>query len=249
MIEAVLFDIGDTLLDFDPLPVRELFLSSAHTTYEHLKAKGCRLPTLPKYYAMHVGMVRWEYIWASIRGREINAYHALHKWCRKNGYPCDDASIKELIWLWYQPIVPRSTVEPDVIPSLQKLQADGLRLALVSNTLLPGCVLDRHLEMVGLKSFFPVRIYSSEVTYRKPKRIIFQAALNELGLPASACVFVGDLVKTDIKGARRMGMTTVLRLTAKKQRTQLADHIIKQMSELPELVRRLRGAPVGALVR
>jgi putative hydrolase of the HAD superfamily len=249
MIEAVLFDLGDTLLDFDPLPRRELFQSAAHATYDYLASKGCKLPEFKKYYSMHVSAVRWEYIWATIRGREIDAYQALQKWCRRNNYPSDDAAMKELIWMWYQPVIPRSSVAADVIPTLQQLQNSGLRLALVSNTLLPGCVLDRHLEMVGLKSFFPVRVYSSEVTYRKPKPIIFQKALDEMDLPPGACAFVGDLVKTDIKGARRMGMTTILRMTPKKQNTELADHIVNRIGELPELIRGLRGDHVAAFSR
>ena len=155
MTEAVLFDLGDTLLDFDPLPRRELFSSAAHATYEHLRAKGCKLPDFEKYYNLHFRAVQWEYIIATLRGREISSFNALQKWCRKQNYPSDDASIKELIWIWYQPVIPRSHVDPEVIPTLQALQSDGLRLALVSNTLLPGCVLDRHLDMVGLKAFFP----------------------------------------------------------------------------------------------
>ncbi len=246
MIEAVLFDLGDTLLDFDPLPRRELFHSAAQATYEHLKAKGCQLPSFEKYYSMHIAAVRWEYIWATIRGREVDSFNALQRWCQKNNYPSDPESVKELIWIWYQPVIPRSTVAPDVIPALQQLQADGLRLGLVSNTLLPGCVLDRHLEMVGLKDLLPVRIYSSEVTYRKPKSVIFQAALDKIDLPPSACAFVGDLVKTDIKGARRMGMTTILRKTPKKQNTRLADHIVEKIGDIPDLIRRLRGDRIAA---
>ena len=246
MIEAVLFDLGDTLLDFDPLPRRQLFESAAHATYDHLKRRNCRLPEFREYFALHIRAVRWAYIWASLRGREIDSFRALQRWCTSQGYPNDDESIRELIWMWYQPVIPRSTVAADVIPALRQLQEDGLRLATVSNTLLPGCVLDRHLEMVGLKQFFPVRIYSSEVGYRKPKKIIFQAALDALHLPADACLFVGDLVKTDIKGARRMGMTTILRKTPKRQNTALADHIIDAIGDLPTLVRSLRvSADVG----
>ncbi len=241
MIEAVLFDLGDTLLDFDPLPRRQLFESAAHATYEHLKNRGCKLPEFRKYYALHIRTVQWEYIWSTLRGREIDSFRALYRWCTRQGYPNDDESIRELIWMWYQPTIPRSTVAPDVIPALRQLQADGLRLGLVSNTLLPGCVLDRHLEMVGLKEFFPIRIYSSEVGYRKPKRIIFQAALDALKLPAESCLFVGDLVKTDIKGARRIGMTTILRKTAKRQDTAMAHHRIDAIGDLPQLVRRIRG--------
>lgn len=241
-IEAVLFDLGDTLLDFDPLPRRQLFQSAAQATYEHLKGRGCQLPNFKKYYAIHIRTVQWEYISSLLRGREIDSFRTLKRWCTKQGYPNDDESIRELIWMWYQPIIPRSTVAADVIPAMRQLRDDGLRLALVSNTLLPGCVLDRHLEMVGLLEFFPVRIYSSEVGYRKPKKIIFQAALDALKLPPEKCLFVGDLVKTDIKGGRRMGMTTVLRKTNKRQNVMLAHHRIDTIADLPALVRSLRGA-------
>ena len=248
MTEAVLFDLGDTLLDFDPLPRRELFSSAARATYEHLRAKGCKLPDFEKYYNLHFRAVQWEYIIATLRGREISSFNALQKWCRKQNYPSDDASIKELIWIWYQPVIPRSHVDPEVIPTLQALQSDGLRLALVSNTLLPGCVLDRHLELVGLKAFFPIRVYSSEVGYRKPKPIIFKAAVDQLGLPPSCCAFVGDMVKTDINGARRAGMTSILRKTNKRQNAKRADHVIDRIADLPELIRRLRGDHVSASV-
>lgn len=240
MIEAVLFDLGDTLLDFQPLPQRILFRSAAQQTYEYLKSQDCQLPSFERYFSSHIRAVRWEYIWATLRGREINSFQALQKWCRKNHYPSEDQAIRELIWMWYQPIIPRSTVEADVIPALRQLQQDGLKLGLVSNTLLPGCVLDRHLDMLGLTPLLPIRVYSSEVGYRKPKPIIFQAALEQLDLPPASCAFVGDLVKTDIKGARRLGMTTILRMTPKKQNIHLADHCIDRISELPALIRQLR---------
>lgn len=249
MIEAVLFDLGDTLLDFAPQPRKVLFRSAAQATYDHLHAKGCRLPPFEKYFALHIRAVRWEYIWATLRGREIDSFKTLKRWFSKQGYPSDDDSVRELIWIWYQPVIPRSSVEPDVIPTLKQLQRDGLRLGLVSNTLLPGCVLDKHLEMVGLKEYFPVRIYSSEVGYRKPKSIIFQAALDAINLPAGACAFVGDMVKTDIKGGRRMGMTTILRITPKRQNREAANHVINRIGELPELIRSLRGDALAAFAQ
>lgn len=248
MIEAALFDLGDTLLDFDPLPRKQLFESAAKATYEHLKTKGCQLPSFEKYYSMHISLVRWTYILSLLRGREVQSFQALQKWCRKNHYPSDDDSIKELIWLWYQPVIPRSTVAPDVIPALRKLQTQGIKLALVSNTLLPGCILDRHLEMVGLKEFFPVRVYSSDIGYRKPHRAIFQAALDQLEVPPGCCAFIGDLVKTDIKGSNRMGMLSILRLTPKRQNINKADYRIESLSDLPDLIRQLRGDAFNAAV-
>ena len=236
MIRAVLFDLGDTLLDFQPMDRPALFRGVAETTYGFLQSRGCALPAFGTYYRRHIWAVRRAYIWATLRGREIDSVRAMQRFCAKQGYPTDEAFITDLLWMWYQPIIPRSSVAADVIPTLQSLRDAGLKMGIVSNTLLPGRVLDRHLEMVGLKEFFPVRVYSSEITYRKPKPIIFQAALAEIAVGADECLFVGDMVKTDIVGARRVGMRSVLRRTARKQNYSAADDVIDCIGELPRLV-------------
>lgn len=236
MIRAVLFDLGDTLLDFQPMDRLALFRGVAETTYRFLKSRGCALPAFETYYRQHIWAVRREYIWATLRGREIDSARAMQRFCAKQGYPTDDAFITDLLWMWYQPIIPRSSVAADVIPTLQSLRDAGLKMGLVSNTLLPGRILDRHIDLVGLKEFFPVRVYSSEITYRKPKPIIFRAALAEIAVRADECLFVGDMVKTDVVGARRVGMRSVLRRTARKQDYGAADHVIDCIGDLRQLV-------------
>jgi len=236
MRQAVLFDLGDTLLDYQPMDRCVLFEGAARETYNYLQRKGCKLQPFPRYYTTHIWAVRWAYVWATLRGREVDSFQAMQRFCRKQGYPSDEAFVDELMWMWYQPIIPRSSVAPDVIPTLRQLQESGVAMAIVSNTLLPGRILDRHLEMLGLKEFFPVRVYSSEVTYRKPRRIIFDETLRQMALPAASCLFVGDTVKTDVVGAKRVGMKTVLRRTPRKQNLAAADYVIDHLSELPAIV-------------
>ena len=236
MIKAVLFDLGDTLLDFQPMDRPALFRGAAEATYGFLQGRGCVMPSFATYYRRHLWVVRWAYVWATLRGREVASVSAMQRFCGKQGYPTDEAFITELLWMWYQPIIPRSSVADDVIPTLRSLRDAGLKLGIVSNTLLPGRVLDRHLDRVGLKEFFPVRIYSSEITYRKPKSIIFLAALAQIAVDADECLFVGDMVKTDIVGARRVGMPSVLRRTARKQDDSAADHVIDCIGDLPQVV-------------
>jgi HAD superfamily hydrolase (TIGR01662 family) len=236
MIRAVLFDLGDTLLDYVPVPRSVLFEGAARKTYEYLQQQGIKLPGFGRYYTTHIWAVRWAYIWATLRGREVDSFIAMQRFCRRQGYPSDEAFVDGLLWMWYQPIIPQSSVQPEVIPALRQLREAGVSMAIVSNTLLPGRILDRHLELVGLMEFFPVRVYSSEVTYRKPNRIIFDAALKEIAVPAEECLFVGDLVKTDVVGAKRVGMKTVLRRTPRRQNYAAADYVIDGMAELPGLV-------------
>ncbi|MFQ5520668.1 MAG: HAD-IIA family hydrolase [Candidatus Methylomirabilia bacterium] len=52
-----------------------------------------------------------------------------------------------------------------------------------------------------------------EVVVGKPSPLILEAALDVLGLPASACVMVGDRIETDIAMGRALGLATILVLS------------------------------------
>jgi putative hydrolase of the HAD superfamily len=104
-------------------------------------------------------------------------------------------------------------------------------------------VLDRHMEMHGLLEFFPIRIYSSEIGYRKPHPRIFKMALDAVGVRPQNAIFVGDLIKIDVVGARRSGMVTVLRQPFAESRThRVADHVVRKISEIHQMLPIL-GAP------
>ncbi len=236
---AILFDLGDTLLDFAPLPWGQLFLPAAYNTYAHLRDAGCQMPHFRTYYRRQVWTVRRAYVWSLLRRREFNCMDVLRKLCVKNRFPSDESTLQKLGWMWYEPIVKRSSMAEDVLPALRLLRDRGLILGLVSNTSVPGAVLDRHLQMTGLMEFFPdpMRIYSSEVGVRKPHPLIFRKAIEVTGVPASAIVFVGDTYRTDIVGARRMGMKTILRRRpGKKQYPSKADWVISHLHEIPTLL-------------
>ena len=83
-------------------------------------------------------------------------------------------------------------------------------IVLISDSgLTPGRVLRRVLEVRGILKFFRFTIFSDEVGYNKPNPIIFKQALKLLGVQPQETVHVGDLLETDIAGAKGMGMLTV----------------------------------------
>ena len=95
--------------------------------------------------------------------------------------------------------------------------------------------------MTSLLEFFPVRVYSGEIGFRKPDRQIFQLALRQLGCRAHNTVFVGDVVKNDIVGARRLGMITVLKQPPGPSRIHpIAHYVIHRISELIEILPLIR---------
>ena len=236
MIRAVLFDIDDTLLDFDPEATRHAFRAGAERTYSYLKSRDLPVPTFEKFLKTHCSLA-WRMKWiARLTGKEQSVRHVLKRLCLKLRLQRDEVSLSRLGWLWYEPLVECSRIAPDVIPTLTRLRDAGVKLAIVCNTPLQGDVIDKHLEIEGLLDFFPVRIYSSDVGYRKPDARIFRAALHELSVPGGESLYVGDIPKTDMAGARRAGLRTVLRHPSSVPiECEDADHIIRNLSDLLDL--------------
>ena len=63
---------------------------------------------------------------------------------------------------------------------------------------------------MGLGERLDVAVFSSEVGRRKPDESIFRAALRALEVEPEEALFVGDRRYEDVRGAKELGMTTVL---------------------------------------
>ncbi|MCB2205967.1 HAD family hydrolase [bacterium] len=104
------------------------------------------------------------------------------------------------------------------MPSLLPGAAEGIaalasryRLAVISDTAYsPGRVLRKVLEAHGIAKHFTFLAYSDEVGVSKPHRKIFQRALSALDANPAASAHIGDIERTDIAGAKALGMRAVL---------------------------------------
>jgi putative hydrolase of the HAD superfamily len=93
---------------------------------------------------------------------------------------------------------------------LAALRDRGLRLAIVANTWPePARLVRRELEELGVARLVDAVVLSGEAGVRKPAPAIFERALAELGVDATDALFVGDRLDDDVAGAAGVGMTTV----------------------------------------
>lgn len=237
-IDGILFDLGDTLLDFGKLDITGLFEAGAKVTYEYLQQLGQPLPSFSKYHRRQLWAIRWNYFKSRFTRREFNALELLGRLGGRMGHTLTPSQTLELAWLWYQPLSQCATVEPGVRELLEAFRRQGLTMGLVSNTFVPGEVLDRHLERVGLLDLLPLRVYSSDVGYRKPHPNIFQLALERAHLDAGKTLFIGDSPLADIQGANNAGMISVLKDPTGKnaQAKTKPTHRIASLSELPRII-------------
>lgn len=101
---------------------------------------------------------------------------------------------------------------PGAGDTLDALRSAGIPTALVCDTgFTPGRIVRRFLDDFGLH--LDVLAFSNEVGVPKPHARIFLHALEALGVEPSEAAHVGDLLRTDVAGARAVGMRTV-RITA-----------------------------------
>jgi putative hydrolase of the HAD superfamily len=84
-------------------------------------------------------------------------------------------------------------------------------LALISDTAFsPGRALRRVLESHGVDRYFSAMIFSDETHVSKPHRRMFERALGEIGAVPEQAVHIGDIERTDVAGAKAMGMRAIL---------------------------------------
>lgn len=131
------------------------------------------------------------------------------------------------------------TVDEGARPALLRLRAEGLILALVSNTMrTPGATLRRVLDRFGLLDCFAHTTFSDEIGIRKPDPEIFALTLRAIQVDPSAAVHVGDDPVLDVAGARQAGLRAIQVTTAslKALGAQRPDAVVPSLATLPEAV-------------
>ncbi len=127
----------------------------------------------------------------------------------------------------------------DARPVLESLRARGYRLGLLSNTWWAADWHNADLATHGLSGLLDELVYTSDLPHSKPHPAVFAAVAGRLGVPASACVMVGDRPIDDISGAAGAGMRGVWKTNGvprPKPDHIVPDAVITQLVELPALL-------------
>jgi len=128
----------------------------------------------------------------------------------------------------------------DAADVLSAVAATGVAVGIISDTALAtGRHLRTYLDAYGILQHVTFAAFSDEVGVYKPDPAIFAAALDGLGIgdPATAA-HVGDLKRTDVAGARAMGMSTVRfrGVVDDPEDGAEADHVIDRLADLPRVL-------------
>ena len=196
MIEAVFFDVDQTLLD-TPTTARAALQALFD---DELDATA---------------LVAWDAIsdtqFARFDARELDfptmLVARMAEFLALRGEPHDDATAAALERRRNEFFVENIAVFDDALPALQLVRDRGLRLGVISNSEPKHQA--RKLAAAGLADAFDSVIISGAVGVAKPDPAIFTHACSALGVAPAAALHVGDRLDTDALGAQGAGLLGV----------------------------------------
>lgn len=239
ILRAVLFDFGGTLMygrnTWEP------FIAKADETLTtYLRAQGVELNvnTFPREFRRRLG----DYF----KQRESDLLEStytsvLRELLMEKGYhDLSENTVRNALDALFAVTQANWVLEEDTLPTLQKLEASGYKLGILSNA---GD--DRDVQQLarkfGIHSYFDFILTSAACSYRKPHPRIFEIALANWYLLPSEAVMVGDNLTADIQGAQKVGMhgIWISRRADPQMEVQEAvspDASLSSLSELPALL-------------
>lgn len=203
-VEAVTFDVWGTLLvDADPAAT---FSTCVRLAARHGRDEALARAALDTAWRRHY--TSWN------EGRASGVFELADETLRLLGTRNERASADLAAAFASETLEAEIHAVEGARETLRFLCDRGLRLGLVCDTgFATGAVVRQLLDREGLGEWLEVQIYSDEWGVPKPHPRVFYAAIARLDVSAERAVHVGDLLRTDVAGAREVGMGTI-RITA-----------------------------------
>jgi putative hydrolase of the HAD superfamily len=193
-VQAVIFDLDDTLWEVGPVILRAehamlAFLAERYPRVLERHTLDSMRDVRARMAQQHPAM-RHDFTWLRL---ESLRHHA-----RESGYP--DAMAQEAFTVFYRARNQVALYE-DALPALQRLHG-RVRLFAISNG-------NADLTAIGIAGYFEHSLAAREAGVLKPDPRIFDLLLQRAGLGAAQVLHVGDDVVADVEGARRAGVVPV----------------------------------------
>jgi len=196
-VEAVLFDLGGTLIRTTEIPevmqkilehhgIKRSLQEITHAWREADKGLDFRdLTTLLGEFWVRWNMRILSNLQIKSNIRTLAEFIATHWWDYTN-----------------------VTLYPDAEKALPLLKEKGLKTGIITNGLQSD--VDAIMPKAGLQNFFDTVVVIDTLRKMKPDKEVFHHALQNLDTTPSDAIFVGDEIEADYEGAQRSGLTPYL---------------------------------------
>lgn len=207
--ETFLFDMGNTLLDFHQgLTDAEKDTIGLNRLKVFLRECGCFVTT---EYLQTAFFQLWteDFYKRSRDGIELDVERYLNKCLSVCDFELLAEDCVKAMKLFFSEYKQQVVVAPEAHEVLGLLKQKGKDVAVVSNCTLYADIFIDVFEYVGLDKYIDAYAFSYAYGVRKPNRILFQGALDQLDGNPSKSIMIGDSIEADLIGAHKLGIETV----------------------------------------
>ena len=228
MIEVITFDLDDTLWDVRPALIKaeaaqNLWLDTHYpNTISELGAEDLKrirrdVLTREPQLAHRISAFRQTVLQQSLE--ETGLATAEAEWAAKEAFGAFIARRNDV------------ALYPESLPLLEELSQDYILGALTNG--------NADVTKTPLGRFFDFALKAEDVGAAKPEPALFNHALQRVAGNSSALIHIGDSHDHDVIGANRAGIRSVW-FAQQGGESDVADHIIECLTELPSLLRHLQ---------
>lgn len=227
MIQAILCDLDGTLYPYDPsealgyqraqdYAVREMSLALGRFQSEYEKAYAQQRSDRTGNICYHSRTIRFQFL------------------CENLGIPLHYAP--RLADAYWKGFLEQMKPFDGVLDALALFRERGIRLGIGTNM-----TVERQfskLEKLGLLDSFDFIVTSEEVGIEKPDPAFFRYCADKAKCPAGECLFIGDNIELDVRGALSAGLKALWFQPDPVRRAAEDVPSIASWRDVPELVRR-----------
>ena len=241
--EAIIFDLGSTLIYFDGVWA-EVIPRAVKALYRSLVDSGLELDE-EKFLVEFNRRMEAYYQDRESDFIEYTTQYVLRDLLQEWGISAPENILKSAVESMYRFTERYWKIDESTHEVLVRLKQREYRLGLISNSGDDSNV-HRLVDKANVRSYFDMILTSAGEGIRKPNPRIFQMMLEYWGLCANQVAMVGDTLGADILGARNAGIFSIwitrwADTSANRAHADTIhpDVIITRLDELPELLDKL----------
>lgn len=220
---------------------KKAYIFDLFHTLTDVESKGSNLPTTSEF--LEIDKNSWNELlqyksYERLCGFERDEFKMIRSLVDKIKPEISDKKVREAIEIRKERFGQRLINIPDETKNaLLEIKNRGIKLGLLSNADVMEIAL---WNKSSIASLFDSTIFSCYAGYAKPDKEIYSLSMNELNVTAAESVFIGDGGSDELRGAKEVGLTTVMmtgiiqELWPEKisDRRKWADYEIKNIAEL-----------------
>jgi len=205
MIKAVFFDFYNTLVKFWP-PLEQIQQITCQEFGLNVSAEG-----ITRGYAVADVLFNRENEIRPLALRSeqdrLEFFTKYEKMILENAGLSVTSDLARRIWEMASSVPKEFTPFGDTVPALSQLHADGYQLGIISNLRRD---MSEICQRLGIGQYLDFVVSSEDAGAEKPNASIFMAALELATVAPEEAVHVGDQHRSDVLGARAVGIHPVL---------------------------------------